>query len=147
MSFVLCASEEVNVYEMYKANVHEVNISPSRQQLLKWITIVQKEGNSTKKRKKALQKSVLEKRRKCKGKQKARQEKRQGKEQNCQLPFWLYMYVCKHTHGSFRSQFIEHTFHSSQFTCKPPSLRCSQCDIGQMCEGDRWSAPRSSETA
>jgi len=54
MSFVLCASEEVNVYEMYKANVHEVNISPSRQQLLKWITIVQKEGNSTKKRKKAL---------------------------------------------------------------------------------------------
>lgn len=54
MSFVLCASEEVNVYEMYKANVHEVNISPSRQQLLKWITVVQKEGNLTKKRKKAL---------------------------------------------------------------------------------------------
>lgn len=46
-----CTSEEVNVYEMYKANVPEVNISPFRQQLLKWITALQQKGNLTKKRK------------------------------------------------------------------------------------------------
>lgn len=51
MAFVLCTSEEVNVYEMYKANVHEVNISPSRQQLLKWIAVVEQEENLSKKRK------------------------------------------------------------------------------------------------
>jgi len=61
------------VYEMYKANVHEVNISPSRQQLLKWITVVQQEGNLIKKRKSVIQ--SWGKRRK----QKAKQGKRQGK--------------------------------------------------------------------
>lgn len=46
-----CTSIEVNVYEMYKANVHEVNISPFRQHLLKWITALQQKGDLTKKRK------------------------------------------------------------------------------------------------
>lgn len=44
---VICTgtSLEVNVYEMYKANVHEVNISPFRQHLLQ---LCSKKENLTK---------------------------------------------------------------------------------------------------